>query len=207
MQRRNGRAQRRSRRSAPQALARTAADRCRRHRLDDLRTARKAPPDARTRQQHPSAQRGARPVRRGPLGRAAEAADSCRRLARDNFVSGGWSTGAVALVAAWAARVHPGAVVATVFPDGPHRYLGSIFDDGFNARHGLVPETAAVRPVEIRHPQAVEATGWTRCRTVTGRREDLRPPRLPVSRAPAGNTLPHTRPYTVRLPYAPEESR
>ncbi|MFI6950306.1 PLP-dependent cysteine synthase family protein [Streptomyces sp. NPDC050422] len=146
----------------------------------------------------------------------AEAADSCRRLARDNFVSGGWSTGAVALVAAWAARVHPGAVVATVFPDGPHRYLGSIFDDGFNALHGLGPEAAAARPVEIRHPQAVEATGWTRCRAVAGRWEERRPARLPVSRVPGGataplvpgrNTPPHSRPYTVRLPYEPGEAR
>ncbi|MFF9671016.1 PLP-dependent cysteine synthase family protein [Streptomyces eurythermus] len=96
----------------------------------------------------------------------AEAADACRRLAAGNFVSGGWSTGAVALVAAWAARVHPGAVVATVFPDGPHRYLGSVYDDDFAAAHGLDPARAATRPVEIPHPGAVEATGWARCGTV-----------------------------------------
>ncbi|MBA6434733.1 PLP-dependent cysteine synthase family protein [Streptomyces sp. GMR22] len=97
----------------------------------------------------------------------AEAVDSCRRLARGSFVSGGWSTGAVALVAAWAARVHPGAVVATVFPDGPHRYLGSVYDDDFAAAHGLDPATAATRPVEIPRPGAAEATGWTRCTRVT----------------------------------------
>lgn len=97
----------------------------------------------------------------------AEAADACRRLARSNFVSGGWSTGAVALVAAWAARVHPGGVVATVFPDGPHRYLDSVFDDGFVDAHGVDPATAATRPMEIPHPTAVEAHGWVRCRTVT----------------------------------------
>jgi cysteine synthase A len=72
----------------------------------------------------------------------------------------------VSLVAAWAARVHPGAVVATVFPDGPHRYLGSVYDDDFAAAHGLDPAGAATRPVEIPHPGAVEATGWVRCRTV-----------------------------------------
>lgn len=125
----------------------------------------------------------------------AEAADSCRRLARDNFVSGGWSTGAVALVAAWAARTHPGAVVATVFPDGPHRYLGSIYDDGFNAVHRLDRASTATHPVEIRHPRATEATGWTRCAMPAGRRAA---PRLPL-----------TRPRTpaVRLPYEPEERR
>ncbi|WP_344097419.1 cysteine synthase family protein, partial [Streptomyces stramineus] len=96
----------------------------------------------------------------------AEAAGACRRLARHNFVSGGWSTGAVALVAAWAARVHPGAVVATVFPDGPHRYLGTLFDDDFTTAYGLDLTAAATRPVEIPHPLAAEATGWSRCTTV-----------------------------------------
>ncbi|MFG3188959.1 PLP-dependent cysteine synthase family protein [Streptomyces omiyaensis] len=95
----------------------------------------------------------------------AEATDACRRLARGSFVSGGWSTGAVALVAAWAARTEPGAVVATVFPDGPHRYLGTVYDDEFCAAHGLTGATPAARPLEIAHPGAAEAVGWTRCRT------------------------------------------
>ncbi|KDN77555.1 pyridoxal-5'-phosphate-dependent protein subunit beta [Streptomyces olindensis] len=97
----------------------------------------------------------------------AEAVDSCRRLARGAFVSGGWSTGAAARVAAWAARVHPGAVVATVFPDGPHRYLGTVYDDDFTTAHGLDPATAATRPVEIPHPYAAEAAGWVRCTRVS----------------------------------------
>ncbi|MEU9123133.1 pyridoxal-phosphate dependent enzyme [Streptomyces sp. NPDC048506] len=108
-----------------------------------------------------------------------ESADACRRLATGNFVSGGWSTGAAALVAAWAARVQPGAVVATVFPDGPQRYLGSVFDDDFATAHGLDLARAAPRPVEIPHPRAVEATGWVRCRTVT---DPLTPPRHPYRR-------------------------
>ncbi|MEU9614892.1 pyridoxal-phosphate dependent enzyme [Streptomyces sp. NPDC048209] len=97
----------------------------------------------------------------------AEAADACRRLARGNFVSGGWSTGAVARVAAWAARTHPGAAVATIFPDGPHRYLGSVYDDDFMTAHRLDPDLAAVRPVDVRHPRVPHSGGWTRCTTVT----------------------------------------
>ncbi|WP_069871170.1 PLP-dependent cysteine synthase family protein [Streptomyces malaysiensis] len=97
----------------------------------------------------------------------AEAAHTCRALARGSFISGGWSTGAVGLVAAWAARVHPGAVVATVFPDGPHRYLGTVYDDDFATAHGLDLTTAVTRPVQIAHPRAAEATGWVRCTTVT----------------------------------------
>ncbi|HVK26607.1 MAG TPA: PLP-dependent cysteine synthase family protein [Actinokineospora sp.] len=95
-----------------------------------------------------------------------EVVDACRRLARDCFVTGGWSTGAVALVAAWVARVEAGASVVTVFPDGPHRYLGTIFDDDFCQARGLFGP-AADRPVEIGHAESVEVTGWARCRSVT----------------------------------------
>ncbi|MGW1835166.1 PLP-dependent cysteine synthase family protein [Streptomyces sp. NPDC002067] len=107
----------------------------------------------------------------------AEAVDSCRRLARGSFVSGGWSTGAVARVAAWAARTHPGAQVATVFPDGPHRYLGTVYDDDFIAAHGLAPSAAATRPLEIPHPRAAEAEGWVRCTRVTDPLRAPAPPR------------------------------
>nr|WP_282916592.1 cysteine synthase family protein [Saccharothrix syringae] len=98
-----------------------------------------------------------------------EVVDACRRLARDAFVTGGWSTGAVALVAAWAARVEPGAVVAAVFPDGPHRYLGTIFDDDFCRARGLLGRPAD-RPVEVGDPLRAEATGWTRSRRVAAPR-------------------------------------
>ncbi|MEV7468775.1 pyridoxal-phosphate dependent enzyme [Streptomyces kronopolitis] len=124
----------------------------------------------------------------------AESADACRRLAAGNFVSGGWSTGAAALVAAWAARVHPGAVVATVFPDGPQRYLHSVFDDDFTTAHGLDLDRAATRPVEIPHPRAAEATGWTRCRTVTDPLATDGPP------APAGRRPP---PAPTAAPHRP----
>ncbi|MFD9503404.1 PLP-dependent cysteine synthase family protein [Streptomyces sp. NPDC060035] len=97
----------------------------------------------------------------------AEAADACRRLARGNFVSGGWSTGAVARVSAWAARTHRGAAVATVFPDGPHRYLGSVYDDDFTTAYGIDPDLAATDPVEIPHPRTADSGGWARCTTVT----------------------------------------
>ncbi|MFG2294526.1 PLP-dependent cysteine synthase family protein [Streptomyces sp. NPDC048603] len=109
----------------------------------------------------------------------AEAVDACRRLARGNFVSGGWSTGAVALVSAWAARVESGAVVATVFPDGPHRYLGTVYDDDFCHTHGLDRTELAVRPLEIRRPWAAEASGWARCRTVVDPVPSARP-RVPA---------------------------
>ncbi|MFI9526592.1 PLP-dependent cysteine synthase family protein [Micromonospora rosaria] len=94
-----------------------------------------------------------------------EAVESCRRLAQYAFVTGGWSTGATARVAAWVARTEPGARVLAVFPDGPHRYLDSIYDDGWCARHGLLGPTRG-HPVEIPHPWAVEVTRWSRCRTV-----------------------------------------
>lgn len=99
----------------------------------------------------------------------AEAVHACRRLATGNFVSGGWSTGAVALVSAWAARTHPGAVVVTVFPDGPERYLGTVYDDGFTAAHGLGEPVG--HPVEVPYPAVASgAGGWVRWRAVSGPR-------------------------------------
>jgi cysteine synthase A len=94
-----------------------------------------------------------------------EVVDACRRLARDCFVTGGWSTGAVALVSAWVARVEPGATVVTIFPDGPHRYLGTIFDDDFCRSRGLLG-TPEDRPVEIADTAEIEVTSWARCRSV-----------------------------------------
>ncbi|GAB3300292.1 PLP-dependent cysteine synthase family protein [Parasphingorhabdus pacifica] len=96
----------------------------------------------------------------------AEAAQACRRLAARAFITGGWSTGAVAVVAAWAARVEPEARVVTVFPDGPHRYLGTIFDDDYCRERGLLEQPVAGRPMEIAHSGAVAVDGWTRCRVV-----------------------------------------
>ncbi|MFR9729582.1 PLP-dependent cysteine synthase family protein [Saccharopolyspora sp. MS10] len=95
-----------------------------------------------------------------------EAVDSCRRLAAHSFVSGGWSTGAVARVSAWAARREPGSRVVTVFPDGPHRYLDTIFDDEFCREHGLFDAEPATRPTEIDDPAGTEVRGWARCARV-----------------------------------------
>ncbi|MYS81538.1 PLP-dependent cysteine synthase family protein [Embleya scabrispora] len=116
----------------------------------------------------------------------AAAVDACRRLARGSFVSGGWSTGAVALVAAWAARVRRGTTVVGIFPDGPHRYLGTVYDDDFCHTHGLDRAPVPTHPVEILHPQAVEVGGWARCRRVEdpqpARRTSVPPtPQAPIS--------------------------
>ncbi|WP_206323280.1 PLP-dependent cysteine synthase family protein [Streptomyces sp. HNM0574] len=137
----------------------------------------------------------------------AEATDACRRLARGSFVSGGWSTGATALVAAWAARLDPGAVVAAVFPDGLHRYLGTVYDDDFTTAHGIDPATAASRPVEIPHPHAAEATGWTRCTSVVDPRT-VAPAAEPGNpgHCPGPSAHPDAAPSTVPSPVdSPEE--
>ncbi|MGW9213915.1 PLP-dependent cysteine synthase family protein [Embleya sp. NPDC055664] len=128
----------------------------------------------------------------------AAAVDACRRLARGSFVSGGWSTGAVALVAAWAARVHPGTTVATIFPDGPHRYLGTVYDDAFCAAHGLDGAHVPTHPVEILDPGIVEVGGWARCRTVArtpggpGPSAGEHAPASPATPAPRVASMPQT---------------
>ncbi|MFC7310183.1 PLP-dependent cysteine synthase family protein [Streptomyces monticola] len=96
----------------------------------------------------------------------AEAVACARRLAERQFATGGWSVGAVALVAGWLARTRPrGTRIAAVFPDGPQRYFDTVFNDEFCARNGLgdgltggpVPD----RP-EPYEPCRGEVHGWTR---------------------------------------------
>jgi cysteine synthase len=97
----------------------------------------------------------------------AEAVWTCRRLAGSHYVSGGWSVGAVALVASWAARTYPsGTRIAAVFPDGPHRYLSTIYNDDYCREHDLHDGQPADEPEEISHPGEREAVRWTRCRRV-----------------------------------------
>ncbi|SEM29788.1 PLP-dependent cysteine synthase family protein [Nonomuraea pusilla] len=97
----------------------------------------------------------------------AEAVWACRDLAARHYVSGGWSTGAVALVARWLARVRgPGHTVVAVFPDGPWRYWNTVFDDDYCHAHGLLDAVPADEPDVLEHPGEREVLRWTRCRTV-----------------------------------------
>lgn len=112
----------------------------------------------------------------------AEAVHTCRALARTHYASGGWSVGAVALVAGWAARTYAAETrIAAVFPDGPHRYLGTIYDDDYCRDRGLLGAAPAAEPAEIASPTDAEATRWTRCRTVTNPLASrIAPPALPT---------------------------
>ncbi|MFD8472345.1 PLP-dependent cysteine synthase family protein [Streptomyces globisporus] len=96
-----------------------------------------------------------------------EAVWACRQLARRHYACGGWSVGAVALVAGWAARAFPpGTRVAAIFPDGPHRYLDTVYNDTWCGEHRLFDRAPAMEPDEIAEPDAYEITSWTRCDTV-----------------------------------------
>ncbi|WP_280366216.1 PLP-dependent cysteine synthase family protein, partial [Nocardia abscessus] len=67
----------------------------------------------------------------------SEAVWACRTLATTHHASGGWSVGAVALVAGWAARTHDADTrIAAVFPDGPNRYFDTIYNDAYCDEHG-----------------------------------------------------------------------
>ncbi|WP_369217349.1 PLP-dependent cysteine synthase family protein [Streptomyces flavofungini] len=97
----------------------------------------------------------------------SEAVWACRQLARRHYASGGWSVGAVALVAGWAARtLPPGTRVATVFPDGPHRYLETVFSDAWCHEHQLLGQEAPREPDEIAEPGERTVAAWTRCAKV-----------------------------------------
>ncbi|WP_030543262.1 PLP-dependent cysteine synthase family protein [Streptomyces albus] len=100
----------------------------------------------------------------------AEAVWACRQLARRHYASGGWSVGAVALVAGWVARTFPpGTRIAGIFPDGPHRYLETVYNDAWCDEQGLLGRERSERPEgpdEIAGPGERVVTGWTRCRQV-----------------------------------------
>ncbi|WP_037764211.1 PLP-dependent cysteine synthase family protein [Streptomyces sp. 142MFCol3.1] len=96
-----------------------------------------------------------------------EAVWACRRLARRHYASGGWSVGAVALVAGWAAREFPaGTRIAAIFPDGPHRYLETVYNDAWCHEQRLLGRPAPQEPDEIAEQDERVVTRWTRCSRV-----------------------------------------
>ncbi|GAB4585358.1 PLP-dependent cysteine synthase family protein [Nocardia sp. IFM 10818] len=97
----------------------------------------------------------------------AEAVWACRTLAATYHASGGWSVGAVALVAGWAARTHTTDTrIAAVFPDGPHRYFDTVYNDAYCAEHGLLAAAPPPEPDVLTHPAQRQVRSWTRCATV-----------------------------------------
>ncbi|WP_433762420.1 PLP-dependent cysteine synthase family protein [Nocardia sp. CA-135398] len=105
----------------------------------------------------------------------AESVWACRTLAATHHASGGWSVGAVALVSGWAARTHdPGTRIAAVFPDGPHRYFDTVYNDAYCAEHGLLDATPPTEPDTIGHPAERVVRTWTRCTSVIDPRNLLR---------------------------------
>lgn len=101
----------------------------------------------------------------------ADAVWTCRRLAATCHATGGWSVGAVALVASWVARNHdPDVRVAAVFPDGPHRYFDTVYNDEYCARHGLLDARPPAEPDTITDPGDRVVEKWTRCANVRGAR-------------------------------------
>ncbi|MFD0363985.1 PLP-dependent cysteine synthase family protein [Nocardia sp. GCM10030253] len=97
----------------------------------------------------------------------AEAVSTCRTLAATHHASGGWSVGAVALVAGWLARTSdPDVRIAAVFPDGPLRYFDTVYSDEYCREHGLLGIDPPNEPATIAHPAAAVVDSWTRCTTV-----------------------------------------
>ncbi|WP_435832974.1 PLP-dependent cysteine synthase family protein [Nocardia vinacea] len=105
----------------------------------------------------------------------SEAVWACRALAATHHASGGWSVGAVALVAGWAARTcDDDARIAAVFPDGPHRYFDTVYSDTYCGEHGLLDAAPPVEPDTIAHPAERVVRSWTRCTTVVDPRNSAR---------------------------------
>ncbi len=96
-----------------------------------------------------------------------EAIWACRTLAATHYATGGWSVGAVALVAGWVARTNsPHATIAAVFPDGPQRYFDTIYSDDYCRSHGLFVDNPPQDPDLITDPRGHVVTSWTRTSSI-----------------------------------------
>ncbi|MFI5506220.1 PLP-dependent cysteine synthase family protein [Mycobacterium sp. NPDC051804] len=94
----------------------------------------------------------------------AEAVWACRTLAATHYASGGWSVGAVALVAGWAAQTRPeDTTIAAIFPDGPQRYFDTIYNDDYCSKHNLHDIAPPAEPALIDDPTQHVVDSWTRC--------------------------------------------
>jgi cysteine synthase A len=111
----------------------------------------------------------------------AEAVWACRQLAASHYVSGGWSVGAVTLVAGWAASTcDPDTRIAAVFPDGSQRYFDTIYNDDYCAQHGLLGGPPPIEPETISRASERVVSRWTRCPEVV---DPARPAAAGESRA------------------------
>jgi cysteine synthase len=98
----------------------------------------------------------------------SESVWACRRLAATHHASGGWSVGAVALVSGWLARTNePDARIAAVFPDAPHRYFDTVYNDEYCRKHGLLDVEPRLEPDTISSPSERVVERWTRCAQVS----------------------------------------
>ncbi|BBZ16292.1 PLP-dependent cysteine synthase family protein [Mycolicibacterium gadium] len=97
-----------------------------------------------------------------------EAVWACRTLAATHYATGGWSVGAVALVAGWVARTNSSsATIAAVFPDGPQRYFDTVYNDDYCGVNGLFTGTPPRDPELITDPRNHVVTSWTRTSSIT----------------------------------------
>jgi cysteine synthase A len=97
-----------------------------------------------------------------------EAVWACRTLAATHYATGGWSVGAVALVAGWVARTNrANAAIAAVFPDGPQRYFDTIYNDDYCSANGLLAASPPRDPELINDSRDHVVTSWTRTTSIS----------------------------------------
>lgn len=126
---------------------------------------------------------------------APEAVWAARALARRRYASGGWSVGAVALVARHLADTLPAENrIAAIFPDGPQRYADTVYNDTYCREHRLLDGPPPITPDDIDTPAAAVVTRWTRCTAVSD----------PLARTAAPTPVPSPAPDTPST--APAES-
>jgi cysteine synthase A len=94
-----------------------------------------------------------------------ESVKACRLLARRHGITGGWSTGAVSLVASWYADSTDG-TICTIFPDGPERYWETIYDDQYCSANNLLLDALPQQPRYVPEPMHTTVKHWSYANSV-----------------------------------------
>lgn len=91
---------------------------------------------------------------------ASEAYLATRELHRQHSLFMGPTSGAAYMVAKWVSEQNPSAKVVVNFPDEGYRYQGTVYNDSYLKKNGLLIQSTPPSPRFVTHPDE-ESTCWS----------------------------------------------